>query len=79
MSQQAPQDKGLFVEAVKIAVNESNFAGMTLQDALCLVILTGCKDQRLREKMSELHHPTMVAFNILIDVAFKSNCSQTCH
>ena len=40
---------------------------MTLQDAMCLVILTGCKDARLKEKMSELETPTMAASNILID------------
>ena len=67
MAQQAGQDERSFAEAVKIAANESDIAGMTLQDAICLVILTGCKDTRLREKMSELETPTMAAFNILID------------
>ena len=67
MAQQAGQDERSFAEAVKIAANESDIAGMTLQDAICLVILTGCKDTRLKEKMSELETPTMAAFNILID------------
>ena len=67
MAQQAGQDKRAFAEAVKIAANESDIAGMTLQDAMCLVILTGCRDIRLKEKMSELETPTMAAFNILID------------
>ena len=67
MAQQAGQDERSFAEAVKIAANESDIAGMTLQDAMCLVILTGCKDTRLKEKMSELETPTMAAFNILID------------
>ena len=67
MAQHAGQDERSFAEAVKIAANESDIAGMTLQDAMCLVILTGCKDARLKEKMSELETPTMAAFNILID------------
>ena len=67
MAQQAGQDERSFAEAVKIAANESDIAGMTLQDAMCLIILTGCKDTRLKEKMSELETPTMAAFNILID------------
>ena len=50
MAQQAGQDERSFAEAVKIAANESDIAGMTLQDAICLVILTGCKDTRLKEK-----------------------------
>ena len=67
MAQQAGHDERSFAEAVKIAANESDIAGMTLQDAMCLVILTGCKDTRLKEKMSKLETPTMAAFNILID------------
>ena len=46
MAQQAGQDERSFAEAVKIAANESDIAGMTLQDDMCLVILTGCKDTR---------------------------------
>ena len=51
MAQQAGQDERAFAEAVKIAANESDIAGMTPQDAMCLVILTGCKDTRLKEKL----------------------------
>ena len=54
--------------AVKIAANESDIVGMTLQDAMCLVILTGCKDTRLKEKMSELETPAPVARLGLQDV-----------
>ena len=66
MAQQA-EDERSFAEAVNIAANESDIAGMTLQNAMCLVILTCCKDTRLKEKMSELETPTLAAFNILID------------
>ena len=67
MAQQAGQDERSFTEAVKIVANESGIAGMTLQDAMCFVILTRCRDTRLKEKMSELETPTMAEFNILID------------
>ena len=63
MTQQAGQDEGVFAEAAKLAANESDIAALTLQDALCLVILTGCKDAHLREKMSEFEEPTIAAFN----------------
>ena len=57
MAQHAGQDKRAFAESVKIAANESDIAGMTLQDAMCLANLTGCRDTRLKEKISELKHP----------------------
>ena len=56
MAPQAGRDERSFAESVKIA-------GMTLQDAMCPVILTGCRDTQLKEKMSELETPTMAAFN----------------
>lgn len=59
ISQKTEQDKREFAEAVKLAVNKPDIVVITLQDAVCLVILTGCKDTRLREKMSEQEEPTM--------------------
>ena len=56
-----------FAEVVKLTSCESDIAAMTLQDALCLVILTWCKDSQIRKKMSELEEPTVDAFNTLID------------
>ena len=67
MAQQAGQDERSFAEAVKIAANESDIAGMTLQDAMYLSILTGCRDTRFNEKMSELETQTRAALNIPID------------
>ena len=40
---------------------------MNLEDALCLFTISGLKDPRLREKLSELENPTMPAFSVLID------------
>ena len=67
MAQQAGQEERSFAEAVNIAANYSDIAGMALQDAMCLVIWRGCRDTRLKEKMSELETPTMAAFNKLIN------------
>ena len=67
LSQQTGQDDLTFTKAVKLAANESDLAVTTLQDTMCLVILIGCKDTSLREKMSELEESTKAAFNILID------------
>ena len=67
MNQQTGQDVCAFAEAVKLAANEADIAALTLQDALSLVILTGCKDARLREKMSKLEEPTIAACSTLID------------
>ena len=67
MKQQTGQDERAFAEAVKLAAGESDIAAMTIQKALCRVILASCKDTRLREKMSELEEPTIAAFNTLID------------
>ena len=75
MAQQAGQDGRAFAEAVKLAANEYDIAALTLPDALCLVILTGCKDARLREKMSELEEPTIAAFNTLIDAHIHSKAT----
>ena len=44
MKQQTGQDKRAFAEVVKLAASESDIAAITLQDVLCLVILSGCKD-----------------------------------
>ena len=52
------QDERSFAEAVKIAANESDIADMTLQDAMCLVILvsvtpdSGTTQTILHEKLA---------------------------
>ena len=44
-----------------------------------LVILTGCRDTSLKEKMSELETPTMAAFNILIDARMHAKATTAKH
>ena len=58
MEQQLGQDERAFLESIKAAAGEADIQGMMLEDALCLVCLTGIKDNWLREKLSELETPT---------------------
>ena len=67
MSQQAGQDARAFLKQLKSAASEADIEGMNLEDALCLTLLSGLHDARLREKLSELEQPTLPAFGILID------------
>ena len=67
LQQQTGQDERAFVEHLKAAAAGADIQGMNLEDALCLVTISGLKDYRLREKLSELENPTMPAFFVLID------------
>ena len=67
MSQQPGQDERAFLESLKAAASEADVGGMTLQDALCMMLVTGIRDTRLKEKLSELEESTLPAFSILID------------
>ena len=59
LQQQSGQDKRAFVEHMKAAAAEADIQGMNQEDALCLVTISGLKDSRLREKLSELKNPTL--------------------
>ena len=48
---------------------------MNLEDALCLTLLSGIHDPRLREKLSELEQPTLPAFDVLIDAYLHSKAA----
>ena len=75
MEQQTGQDKQAFLESFKAAAGEADIQGMTLEDALCLVCLTGLNDKRLREKLSELETPTLPAFVVLMDANMHSKAT----
>ena len=75
MEQQSGQDECAFLESIKAAAGEADIQGMTLEDALCLVCLTGIKDNRLREKLSELETPILPAFAVLIDAYMHSKAT----
>ena len=42
------QDERSFVEHLKAAAGEADIQGMNLEDALCLVTISGLKDSRFR-------------------------------
>ena len=48
---------------------------MTPEDALCLTLLSGVQDVRLKEKLSELDPPTLPAFGVLIDAHLHSKAT----
>ena len=75
MEQQSGQDERAFLKSIKVAAGEADIQGMTLKDALCLVCLTGIKDNRLREKLSELETPILSAFAVLIDAYMHSKAT----
>ena len=61
------QDERAILEALKAAATEADVGGMNLQGALCMMLVAGIKDVRLKEKLSELEEPTLPAFTTLID------------
>ena len=69
MSQHQGQDERGFLEQLKSADAEADIEGMNLEDALCLTLLSGLRDVRLREKLNELEQPTLPAFGLF---AYKS-------
>ena len=75
MTQQTGQDARAFLEQLKCAALEADIEGMTLKDALCLTLLSGVRDARLKEKLSELGPPTLPAFGVLIDAHLHSNAT----
>ena len=67
LQQQPGQDEREFMELLKAAASEADIEGMSVQDAICLVCVTGLKDNRLREKLSELEEPSLPSFDALVD------------
>ena len=50
MSQQPGQGERAFLESLKAAASEADVGSMTLQDTLCMLLVTGIRDTRLKEK-----------------------------
>ena len=55
--QSATQDELAFMEDVRSAADEGDIAGMSVEDAICLVYVIGVKDDTLRDKLSEVPDP----------------------
>ena len=66
-SQQPGQDERAFLESLKAEASKAHVGGMTLQDALCMMLVAGIRDVRLKEKLSELEEQTLPAFSTIID------------
>ena len=66
MSQQAGQDESAFLKQLKSAAAEADIEGKNLEDALCLTLLSGIRDARLREKLIELEQPTLPACSLML-------------
>ena len=75
MFQQQGQDERAFLEQIKSAAAEADIEGMNLEDPLCLTLLSGLRDVRLREKLSELEQPTLPALGVLIDAYLHSKAT----
>ena len=71
MTQEVGQDVRAFLQQLKCAASE----GMSLEVALCLTLLSGVRNVRLKEKLSELDPPTLPAFGVLIDAHLLSKAS----
>ena len=50
---------------------------MNLEDMLCLTLLSGIRDARVREKLSELEQPTLLAFGVLVDAYLHSKATSS--
>ena len=75
MQQQVGQDERSFLENIRQAAAEADIEGMDVQSALCLVLVSGLRDTRLKEKLSELENPTLPAFSMLIDAFMHSRAT----
>ena len=75
MQQQAGQDERAFLESLKLSAAEADVAGMDVQDALCMVLVTGLRDMKLKEKLSELEVPSLHAFSVLVDAYMHSKAT----
>ena len=75
MTQQSGQDARALLEQLKCAASEADIEGMSLEDALCLTLLNGVRDARLKEKLGELDPPTLPAFGVLIDAHLHSKAT----
>ena len=75
MTKQAGQDARTFFKQLKCSASEANIEGISLEDALCLTLLSGVHDARPKEKLSEIQTQTLPAFGVLIDAHLHSKAT----
>ena len=66
----AHHDELSFMEDVRRAADEGDLAGMTVEDAICLVYVLGVKDDALRDELSEVQDPDIAKLTLVM----KSYC-----
>ena len=54
------------MEDVRRAADEGDLAGMTVEDAICLVYVLGVKDDTLRDKLSEVQDPNIAKLTLVM-------------
>ena len=67
MSQQQGQDERSFLENVLAMAEVADIVRMDYESAVCVVILGGARDSKLKEKLSEVENPTVREFTRIID------------
>lgn len=63
--QKAGQPFTQFATLLRQKGDEADLAAMGVDDLYCLVYVLGCQDDKLKKKMLEIEHPTLVLFDAL--------------
>jgi hypothetical protein len=61
------EEERQFIEWLMSLAEEADIAGMTLNDAVCLMYTTGFSDPKLRQRLGEIDDPTLDRFNAVVD------------
>jgi uncharacterized coiled-coil protein SlyX len=77
MTQQQGQDERSFLESVQAAADVADIANMDFEAAICIVIMGGVKDTKLKERLSEVAQPTVAEFTRLIDAHMHAKAAST--
>lgn len=75
MVQKHGQDERSFLEDLRATADEADIAGMGLNDALCMQLLTGLTDKRLIEKLGEVENPNIEEFSRIINAHMHAKAS----
>jgi hypothetical protein len=75
MAQKSGQDERAFLEDLRASADEADIAGMTLNDALCMQLLTGLQDKRLVEKLGEVEEPSIEVFTRIVNAHLHAKAS----
>ena len=65
--QQAGQGSRDYLESLRSAAEEADIAGMGIDDAICVMLVSGLSDMKLVEKLTEVEQPTLQRFVQVVD------------